>query len=417
MLRLIADEYVDAIPHKDLLSHCVTSLDESGARNTASQSDIQRVMAALESWTRLHANEPLINATKTCFSSLAGSINKYSEYFDKRTLESMRSPQKQYSGLGIYFTVTRNGILVNGLVTGGPADRAGIKKGAVLAQIDSQSLAGMDENQVVNLMRGEVGSQARLIYFSEADAEPKSVLVSRERIAYEPVQSEVLPANLVLMRINSITYETPKLLSDRLAQLQASFGAQGLNGVILDLRGNLGGQLHQSAAIAAAFLQAQSAVFEIRGRAPSHSRKYSADPKEYFQFDGLNPFFNLPSVVKNTKLVVLVNRMTAGGAEAIAATLQDQRRALVIGERTFGKGLVETFRPIHDGDGLKLTTAGIYRTNGKPIEGLGVVPDITPEPEEATVQGSQAETQDAWVIQAIRLIAAPRPFNNTDLSH
>lgn len=408
VLRLIADEYINAIPPKDLLTHCVSSLDESAARNIASQSETQRIMEALEGWSRVHPNEPLINATKTCFSSLAGLINKYSEYYDKRTLAGMRSPQRQYAGLGIYFTVTSNGIFVNGLVTGGPADRAGIKKGAILAQIDGQSLAGMNENQVVNLMRGEVGSQVRLIYLSGADAEPKSALVSRDRIAYEPVQSEVLPANIVLMRVNSITYEAPKLLSDRFAQLQTQIGTQGLNGIILDLRGNMGGQLHQSAAIAAAFLQAQSAVFETRGRTPSHSKKYSADPKEYFQIDGLNPFFNLPSAVKNTKLVVLVNRMTAGGAEAIAAALQDQRRALVIGERTFGKGLVETFRPIHGGDGLKFTTASIYRTTGAPIEGVGVIPDMPLETAEATVQNSQAATQDAWVLQAIRLIAAPQ---------
>jgi len=240
-----------------------------------------------------------------------------------------------------------------------PAFRAGLKSGDQILEVDGQSTQDITIMEAVKLIRGPRGSDVELTILSRGEKTPRTVTISRDVIPVHTVKMFELEPGVLLIRLTSFKENT---MDDLRAALSDSNDGQ-LTGLILDLRNNPGGLLNQAVDVADAFLDEGKIVY-TKGKAAQSEMDFDA---------------SATTLDKETPMVVLINAGSASASEIVAGALQDHRRALIMGERTFGKGSVQTIIPLADGSGIKLTTAIYYTPNGRSIQAKGIEPDISVE--------------------------------------
>lgn len=255
-----------------------------------------------------------------------------------------------YGGLGIRIEVRDGWITVVAPLPDTPADRAGLRTGDRIVQLNGESTYGWSDDRAVRHLRGEPGSAAEILVSRPGVPEPMRLSVTRERIHVRSVQfGAVLPGEIGYVHLTPVSEASAKELQDEVTRLRG----EGARSLILDLRYNPGGLLDEGVAVADLFLASGSVVVETRGRAPGSNRQYRARSAERWA--------DMP-------LVVLVNHGSASAAEIIAGALQDHDRALLVGTPTFGKGLVQTVFELGASDWLKVTTGRWYTPSGRTIE-------------------------------------------------
>ena len=246
---------------------------------------------------------------------------------------------------------------------GTPADAAGILAGDFITHVDGESLLGLTLDEAVELMRGPVGSEIIVTVIREGSTEPFDVSIIRDTIKLTAVRARTEGESVVL-RIATFSEQTFTDLSDGLVkQIEEAGGIDNINGVVLDLRNNPGGLLNQAIYVSDAFLEAGEIV-STRGRNPADGDRYNATPGDLSE--------GLP-------IVVLINGGSASASEIVAGALQDHRRAIVVGTKSFGKGSVQTVMPLRGEGAMRLTTARYYTPSGRSIQSLGIQPDIIVE--------------------------------------
>lgn len=251
-----------------------------------------------------------------------------------------------------------------------PADAAGIQPGDLIIRIDGQSVKGLDLQEAVERMRGEPGTTIELGILREGEDAPLELVIERAIIRVQSVRSRMLEPGYGYLRISQFQSRTGDDVLDALESLNDQ--ADGLNGLVLDLRNNPGGVLDAAVEVADVFLS-NGRIVSTEGRSDEAASEFTATPN-----DALN----------GEPLVVLVNAGSASAAEIVAGALQDHRRAVIMGEPTFGKGSVQTILPLRDGNAVKLTTARYYTPDGRSIQAEGIVPDVAI----ANLQVSNGET-------------------------
>ena len=267
----------------------------------------------------------------------------------------------QFGGLGIEVTMENGFIKVVSPIDDTPAQKAGIKTGDLIIKLDDIPVKGMSLTEAVKKMRGEPGSKIVLTIVREGEEAPLKLTLTRAVIKVKSVKSRMLEKGFGYIRISSFQSGTGDALKEALAALKKENGGKKLKGLVLDLRNNPGGVLNAAVEVSDAFLKSGLIVY-TEGRIENSEMRFNASPDD---------------LIDGAPIVVLINAGSASASEIVAGALQDQKRAVIMGEKSFGKGSVQTILPISNGAAVKLTTARYYTPSGRSIQAEGIEPDIT----------------------------------------
>lgn len=263
----------------------------------------------------------------------------------------------EFGGLGLEVTMEDGLVKVVSPIDDSPAGRAGIKAGDLILKINDTYTKGLSLQDAVEKIRGKSGTKITLSILSKGDSKPRDITLTRERIQVHSVKSRMLEPGYGYLRISQFQNNTGEEAGKAIRKLQAK---HKLAGLIIDLRNNPGGVLNGAVEVADLFLDKGLIVY-TQGRDAENRGDYTATPGD---------------ILDGQPLVVLVNGGSASASEIVAGALQDQKRAIIVGTRTFGKGSVQTVLPITGGHALKLTTARYYTPSGRSIQAQGITPDI-----------------------------------------
>jgi len=301
-------------------------------------------------------------------SGMLSKLDPHSAYLDKASYREMRiGTEGKFGGLGIEVTMENGFVKVVSPIEDTPAARAGLKSGDLIVKLDEKPVKGMTLSDAVKIMRGKVGSKIELLVVREGFNKPKEFTITRAVIKIKSVKYRLLEPGFGYVRVTQFQANSPKNMVSAIAKVKAKNRGK-LKGMILDLRNNPGGVLPAAVSISDAFITSGLIVY-TEGRSADAKLKYSATPSDIL--DGI-------------PLVVLVNGGSASASEIVAGALQDHKRAIILGTKTFGKGSVQTILPMSGGTALKLTTARYYTPKGRSIQEVGIVPDIIVEEAKVT---------------------------------
>ncbi|MGH7118552.1 MAG: S41 family peptidase [Acetobacteraceae bacterium] len=339
------------------------------AQSTAGsdQGDTYRLLSLFgDVFERVRADyvDPVTSKTLiyNALNGMLSGLDPHSDYMNPSQYKDMQvQTNAQFGGLGLEVTEDSQGFIkVVTPIDGTPAARAGIKSGDLIVALDGKTVLGLSLNSAVNQMRGPPGSKITLTIKREGVTKPIEVTLTREIVHIQIVHHKLF-GDIGYIRLAEFDETASSGIRKAIAALnKESHGA--IKGYILDLRNNPGGLLDQAVAVANDFMP-QGEIVSTRGRHAADDQRWDASPGN--------------DVIGKAPLVVLVNDGTASAAEIVTGALKDNRRAVVVGERTFGKGSVQTVIPLPGDNGaIRLTTARYYTPSGHSIQGLGIVPDV-----------------------------------------
>jgi carboxyl-terminal processing protease len=315
---------------------------------------------------------------EAAINGMLTSLDPHSSYLNAESAADMATQTRgEFGGLGIEVTQEEGFVKVIAPMDGTPAAEAGILAGDFITHVDGESVQGIMLDEAVDKMRGEVGTDIVITVAREGVAEPFDVTITRDTIKITAVRSRIV-GNTAVLRITTFSDQTYSGLEAEMAKSIAEIGGiDAVEGFVLDLRNNPGGLLRQSILVSDAFLE-KGEIVSTRGRDETDSTRDNATPGD---------------LAMGKPIVVLINGGSASASEIVAGALQDHRRAIVVGTKSFGKGSVQTLVPLKDGGQMRLTTARYYTPSGRSIQSLGVMPDIVVNqpirnPDEAGVEAA-----------------------------
>jgi carboxyl-terminal processing protease len=287
-------------------------------------------------------------------------LDPHSAYLDKEHYNDLQEGTSgEFGGLGIEVGMEDGFVKVISPIDDTPAKRAGIEAGDLIIKLDEQSVKGMALNDAVKLMRGKPGSDIIITVVREGEDKPIKITITRDIITVKSVRSKMLEPGFGYIRVSNFQTHTAEDTRKSLEKLKKE-NDDGLSGLILDLRNNPGGILNAAVGVSDLFLDNGLIVY-TEGRIKDSKLTFTAKPTD---------------MLKDAPIIVLVNGGSASASEIVAGALQDHNRAIIMGERTFGKGSVQTILPMNDEAALKLTTARYFTPSGRSIQASGIEPDI-----------------------------------------
>jgi carboxyl-terminal processing protease len=306
---------------------------------------------------------------QNAMQGMVNGLDPHSSFLDADDLKDLQTATTgQFSGLGLEVAMEEGLLHVVTPIDDGPAQKAGIKSGDWILRINNKPIQGLTLREAVKKMRGNKGTVIHLTLLRKGLTKPFTVDLKREIIHVHSVKGRMLEPNFAYVRISSFQEGTRKDLDKVINQLQHK-EKTAIKGLILDLRNNPGGLLTAASDVANAFLdpnkmQYNQLIVYTKGQTPEANMKITAKPNNQ---------------IYRASLIVLINQGSASGAEIVAGTLQDNKRAIILGTKSFGKGSVQTVIPLDETTALKLTTAFYYTPAGRSIQASGISPDITLE--------------------------------------
>ena len=308
-------------------------------------------------------------------SGMVSGLDPHSQYLDQKTFKEFReSTGGRFVGIGIEMTMEDGLVKVVSPIEGSPAFRAGLKTGDLITRIDDTPVKGLTVDQAVKRMRGEPATKVLLQVFRKEENRSFPVTIVREEIRMQSVRARMAEPGYGWVRISQFQDRTVEDFVRKVEELYKQ--DPKLKGLVLDLRNDPGGLLDASIAISAAFLPENVAVVSTNGQMAESRMSFRATPADYVRRGGADPLKRLPAALKTVPLVVLVNEGSASASEIVAGALQDHKRATLMGAQTFGKGSVQTIRPLPGETALKITTARYYTPAGRAIQAKGITPDV-----------------------------------------
>jgi carboxyl-terminal processing protease len=294
---------------------------------------------------------------------MLSGLDPHSAYLDPESFKDLRvETQGQFGGLGIEVTMENGFVKVVAPIEDTPAARAGLKTGDLIVRLDDKAVKGMTLGEAVRLMRGKPGTDITLTVVREGQPKPLKVTLTRAIIKIQSVKQRVLEPGFGYVRITQFQEGTNRSLREALRKLETE-NKGALKGLVLDLRNNPGGVLNDAVEVSDVFLDKGMIVY-TQGRTADSKQQFHAKPGD---------------LLNGAPIVVLVNGGSASASEIVAGALQDHKRAVVMGTKTFGKGSVQTIVPLSGGTAVKITTARYYTPQGRSIQAHGIVPDIVAE--------------------------------------
>lgn len=320
----------------------------------ASLAKFTRVLATIEKY---YVDDIKIDdIIKKSIEGLLTNLDAHSSYLDEKHFKDLKiQTEGEFGGLGITVGQKDGALTVIAPMEGTPADKAGIKAGDIILKINKQSTLNMTIDEAVNLMRGKPGTGIELTVVREGETKPLTISIVRDIIKIESVYSKIIEnENILYVRVVNFDKNIVGDVQDAITK------NKNVKGIVLDLRNNPGGLLNQAVGLVDIFID-EGIIVSQKGRVESENAEYKATKS------GTNT--KLP-------LVVLVNGGSASASEIVSGALQDHKRAIIIGEKTFGKGSVQAVLPVVDNEAIRLTIARYYLPSGRTIQAEGVTPDI-----------------------------------------
>lgn len=300
---------------------------------------------------------------ETAINGMLTSLDPHSSYLNEESFEEMRVKTRgEFGGLGIEVTMENGFVKVVSPIDDTPAFRAGMQAGDYITHIDGEAVMGLNLSDAVEKMRGKVGTDILLTVRREGETEPLDVNITRDVIRIQSVRHRV-EENIGYVRITTFNQNTETGLKKAVDEIKQELGNK-LIGYVLDLRNNPGGLLDQAIAVSDAFLD-KGEIVSTRGRNKNDTKRDNARKGDIA--DGL-------------PIVVLINGGSASASEIVSGALQDHKRGIILGEKSFGKGSVQTIIPLPGHGAMRLTTARYYTPSGRSIQAKGIEPDIIVEP-------------------------------------
>ncbi len=316
---------------------------------------------------------------------LAG-LDPHSSFLDAESFKDMRiETEGQFGGLGIEVTMENGFVKVVAPIEDTPAARAGLKSGDLVIRLDDKAVKGMTLTEAVRLMRGKPGTDITLTVVREGQTKPLKFTITRAVIKIQSVKHRLLEPGYGYLRITQFQSGTERHLTEAVRKLERE-NKGPLKGLVLDLRNNPGGVLNAAVSVSDAFLDSGLIVY-TEGRVPDSRLRFSASPGD---------------VINGAPMVVLINGGSASASEIVAGALQDHRRAIVMGTKSFGKGSVQTIIPMSNGGALKLTTARYFTPKGRSIQAEGIEPDIVTEEARLTLAEAPERIKEADLARHLK---------------
>ena len=327
---------------------------------------------------------------------MVSSLDPHSAYLNSREFEETRlSTMGSYPGVGIEVAADGSAVKILHAMPGSPAQQAGLRAGDEIVAINGKDV-GSNVNGAIEHMRGATGSKVTLTIHRAGEAGVINFALRRANVTVHSVLSQNIAPGYGYVRIEEFTDTTPEEVSAAISRLQRD-NAGGLRGLVLDLRDNPGGVLESGAAVADDFLNS-GVILTAQGRTPDARFEMDATPGD---------------LMDGAPIVVLVNSGTASAAEIVSAALKDHGRALLIGQKTYGKGTVQTVIPLRYGGAVKLTTSRYFTPSGGSVQGKGILPDIVvdgpdrqPAPVMTATGAPSLQSRDAEVRLGLRTLEA-----------
>jgi carboxyl-terminal processing protease len=314
---------------------------------------------------------------EAAINGMLTSLDPHSSYLAPEDFDDMQVQTRgEFGGLGIEVTQEEGFVKVVSPMDGTPADAAGIEAGDFITHVNGESVLGLTLDQAVDMMRGPVGSEILITVVREGTPEPFDVSIIRDTIKLTAVRSRTVGKTVVL-RVTTFNDQTfPGVEEGLKKSVEELGGMANVTGVVIDLRNNPGGLLNQAIMVSDAFLE-KGEIVSTRGREASDGERFNATPGD---------------LAEGKPVVVLINGGSASASEIVAGALQDHRRAIVVGTKSFGKGSVQTIIPLRGEGAMRLTTARYYTPSGRSIQALGVAPDIIVDQPRRDPAATEAET-------------------------
>ncbi|AMA47472.1 S41 family peptidase [Pseudomonas alabamensis] len=324
--------------------------------------------------------EPVDDKTllENAIKGMLSNLDPHSAYLGPEDFQELQeSTSGEFGGLGIEVGMEDNFIKVVSPIDDTPASRAGIQAGDLIVKINGQPTRGQSMTEAVDKMRGKIGDKITLTLIRNG-GNPFDVTLARAVIQVKSVKSQLMESDYGYIRITQFQVKTGEEVGKALAKLRKDNGKK-LRGIVLDLRNNPGGVLQSAVEVADHFLTKGLIVY-TKGRIPNSELRFSADPAD---------------ASEHVPLVVLINGGSASASEIVAGALQDQKRAVLMGTDSFGKGSVQTVLPLNNDRALKLTTALYFTPNGRSIQAQGIVPDIEVRQAKLTAEADTENFKEA----------------------
>ena len=315
---------------------------------------------------------------EAAINGMLQSLDPHSSYMDAEfTAEMRESTRGEFGGIGIEVTQEDGFVKIVTPMDGTPGYEAGLQSGDFITHVNGESLLGLTMDESIERMKGPVASEVTLTIVREGRDAPFNVSIIRDTIKLTAVRTRT-EGKAVVLRVSAFNEQTfPNLEEGIKKAVEEAGGYENVNGFVIDLRNNPGGLLSQAVKVSDAFLESGEIV-STRGRNPSEGARYNAEPGD---------------LAMGKPVVVLINGGSASASEIVAGALQDHKRAVVIGTKSFGKGSVQTVMPLRGDAAMRLTTARYYTPSGRSIQALGVSPDIVVEqpPRDPNAEETPAE--------------------------
>lgn len=348
------------------------------ARNTMAPLPLEELqqLAAVFSIIKSDYVEP-VDEKKLITDAISGmvsSLDPHSQYFDKKSFQEFREGTSgKFVGVGIEITQEDGLVKVVSPIEGSPAFRAGLKTNDLITRIDDAAVKGLSLNEAVKRMRGEPNTKVVLTIYRKEENRTFPVTIVREEITQLSVRGKVVEPGYAWVRINQFQERTTEDFVKKLEEFYKQ--DPKLKGLVLDLRNDPGGLLTSAIAVSSAFLPDDVTVVSTKGQTAESNDLFKSGGK-YMGPNGATLIKSLPASIKKIPLIVLVNEGSASASEIVSGALQDHKRATIMGSQTFGKGSVQTFRPLSQDTGVKITTSRYYTPSGRSIQAKGIVPDV-----------------------------------------
>lgn len=360
------------------LEHAVRA-DRSAAKQAEQPLPIDELRTFTEVFSRIKADYvEEVDDKKLLRDAIQGmlaGLDPHSSFLDPEGFKELRvGTEGEFGGLGIEVTMEDGFVKVVSPIEDTPAARAGLKTGDLIIRLDSKAVKGMSLNEAVKQMRGKPGSDIVLTVVREGEPKPLSFTLTRAVIKVQSVKHRMLENGFGYVRVAQFQANTGDAVKDALAKLKQQ-NKNNLTGLVLDLRNNPGGVLNAAVAVSDAFLSSGLIVY-TEGRVADSELKFSATPAD---------------LLYGAPMVVLVNGGSASASEIVAGALQDHKRAIIMGTKTFGKGSVQTILPMSGNAALKITTARYFTPSGRSIQATGILPDVVTEEAKVTKREKGAD--------------------------
>jgi carboxyl-terminal processing protease len=328
---------------------------------------------------------PTDELVTAAINGMLTSLDPHSGYLSAKDFEDMQVQTKgEFGGLGIEVTQEEGFIKVISPMDDTPAAKAGVQAGDFITHVNGESVLGLVLEEAVDKMRGPVGSEIIITIVREGTPEPFDVSIIRDTIKLTAVRGRVV-GNTVVLRVTTFNDQTTSGLTEELNKgVEELGGIDKLDGVVIDLRNNPGGLLNEAISVSDAFLE-KGEIVSTRGRVAGSGERYNAAAGD---------------LINGKPIVLLINGGSASASEIVAGALQDHRRAVVVGTKSFGKGSVQTLIPLRGDGAMRLTTARYYTPSGRSIQALGISPDIVVnQPAPLPVEEAAAEEEKSAALR------------------